>query len=185
MIDVGQIERRTQPIDRAPAATRLQQFGRGLRKAPGKERLTVIDYIGNHRVFFLKPQTLFGLPSGDREIFNLLERLRTGTQELPPGCEVTYELEAVEILKSLLKRAAGTTKRAWSSWRPDEILESLRRLVPGGCVSDRSAQILPPCTSRDVAASPLSVRQFGDECTDRQVFLRHVFCLATGTNRRW
>ena len=39
----------------------LQQFGRGLRKAAGKERLTVIDYIGNHRVFLLKPQTLFGL----------------------------------------------------------------------------------------------------------------------------
>jgi superfamily II DNA or RNA helicase len=85
----------------------LQQFGRGLRKAPGKDHLTVIDYIGNHRVFLLKPQTLFGLPSGDREIFNLLERLRTGTQELPPGCEVTYELEAVEILKSLLRRTAG------------------------------------------------------------------------------
>lgn len=53
----------------------LQQFGRGLRKAAGKERLMVIDYIGNHRVFQLKPQTLFGLRSGDREIFNLLERL--------------------------------------------------------------------------------------------------------------
>jgi hypothetical protein len=43
----------------------LQQFGRGLRTAPGKERLTVIDYIGNHRVFLLKPQTLFGLRPGD------------------------------------------------------------------------------------------------------------------------
>ncbi len=58
-------------------------------------------------MFLLKPQTLFGLPSGDREIFNLLERLRDGTQELPPGCEVTYELEAVEILRSLLRRSAG------------------------------------------------------------------------------
>jgi superfamily II DNA or RNA helicase/HKD family nuclease/diadenosine tetraphosphate (Ap4A) HIT family hydrolase len=85
----------------------LQQFGRGLRKAPGKERLTVIDYIGNHRIFLLKPQTLFALPSGDREILNLLERLRAGIQELPPGCEVTYELETVEILKSLLRRSAG------------------------------------------------------------------------------
>jgi hypothetical protein len=86
----------------------LQQFGRGLRKAVGKERLVVIDYIGNHRVFLLKPQTLFGLPAGDREVFNLLERLRDGTQELPPGCEVTYELETVEILKGLLRR---TTKQ--------------------------------------------------------------------------
>ena len=33
----------------------LQQFGRGLRKAEGKDRLTVIDYIGNHRSFLNKP----------------------------------------------------------------------------------------------------------------------------------
>src|SRR4029450_5922759 len=62
----------------------LQQVGRGVRTAPGKERRVVIDYIANHRVFLLNPQTLFGLPSGDREIFNLLERVRNGTQELPP-----------------------------------------------------------------------------------------------------
>ncbi len=84
----------------------LQQFGRGLRLAPGKERLTVIDYIGNHRVFLLKPQTLFNLPPGDREVYNLIERLQSHTQELPPGCEVTYELEAINILKSLLRRSA-------------------------------------------------------------------------------
>jgi hypothetical protein len=96
----------------------LQQFGRGLRKAPGKERLTVIDYIGNHRVFLLKPQTLFGLPSGDREIFNLLERLRDGTQDLPPGCEVTYELEAVDILKSLLRTSpVGALERYYDDFK--------------------------------------------------------------------
>ena len=123
-------------------------FGRGLRKAPGKDHLTVIDYIGNHRVFLLKPQTLFGLPSGDREIFNLMERLRTGTQELPPGCEVTYELEAVGILKSLLKRVAGTTKRAWSSWRPDEILEPTKARPAGESVTGarRSCRLARPGT---------------------------------------
>jgi superfamily II DNA or RNA helicase/HKD family nuclease/diadenosine tetraphosphate (Ap4A) HIT family hydrolase len=86
----------------------LQQFGRGLRIAPGKERLTVIDYIGNHRVFLLKPQTLFGLASGDRAIYNLLERLQNGGLGLPPGCEVTYQLEAVEILRALLRRSGGS-----------------------------------------------------------------------------
>ena len=33
----------------------LQQFGRGLRKKLNEKRLTVIDYIGNHRIFLLKP----------------------------------------------------------------------------------------------------------------------------------
>lgn len=81
----------------------LQQFGRGLRTAEGKERLTVIDYIGNHRSFLLKPQTLFDLAAGDREVLHALERVANGAMELPPGCEVTYDLRAIDILKGLLR----------------------------------------------------------------------------------
>jgi superfamily II DNA or RNA helicase/diadenosine tetraphosphate (Ap4A) HIT family hydrolase len=81
----------------------LQQFGRGLRKAEGKERLNVIDYIGNHRTFLLKPQTLFDLPAGDARIADQLTLLERGEVDLPPGCEVTYELEAMDILRSLLR----------------------------------------------------------------------------------
>ena len=86
----------------------------------------VIDYIGNHRVFLLKPQTLFGLRSGDREIFNLLERLRNGTQELPPGCEVTYELEAVEILRSLLRRTTTQDDALERYYRDFKTLHGIR-----------------------------------------------------------
>lgn len=81
----------------------LQQFGRGLRVAEGKERLTVIDYIGNHRTFLLKPQTLFDLPVGDSHIERTLNLLGRGDAELPPGCELTYDLEAVEIIRALLR----------------------------------------------------------------------------------
>jgi len=81
----------------------LQQLGRGLRKAEGKDRLTVIDYIGNHRAFLDKPRALFGLGAGDREIERALNLLAEGNAELPPGCEVTYDLEAVEILRGLLR----------------------------------------------------------------------------------
>ena len=77
-------------------------------------------------MFLLKPQTLFGLPSGDREIFNLLERLRTGTQELPPGCEVTYELEAVDILKSLLRRSASQDDALERYYRDFKTLHGVR-----------------------------------------------------------
>jgi superfamily II DNA or RNA helicase/diadenosine tetraphosphate (Ap4A) HIT family hydrolase/HKD family nuclease len=79
----------------------LQQFGRGLRVAEGKSHLRVVDYIGNHRVFLLKPQTLFDLPAGRQNVFNCLEKLEAGEWPLPPGCDVTYELEAIEILKKL------------------------------------------------------------------------------------
>ena len=85
----------------------LQQFGRGLRKAEGKERLRVVDYIGNHRSFLLKPQTLFDLSGGDGEIRDALDRYQRGDLDLPPGCEVTYELEAIKLLRGLLRLSKG------------------------------------------------------------------------------
>lgn len=91
----------------------LQQFGRGLRTANGKTDLTVIDYIGNHRTFLLKPQTLFDLGSARHELVQALERLERGELELPPGCEVTYELESLNILRSLLRVSAGGDALRW------------------------------------------------------------------------
>jgi len=85
----------------------LQQFGRGLRRSTSNKILTVIDYIGNHRSFLLKPQALFGLPPGDQAILNLFATLEAGTASLPPGCEVTYELEAKDILRQLLRVGGG------------------------------------------------------------------------------
>ncbi len=84
----------------------LQQFGRGLRKH-GDKRLTVIDYIGNHRSFLLKARTLLELPTNnDRDLCAALERAQSGELELPPGCEVTYELEALNIMRALLRTPA-------------------------------------------------------------------------------
>ena len=88
----------------------LQQFGRGLRKSSADKKLTVIDYIGNHRSFMLKPQALFGLPAGDREVLNLLTRLEQGEQILPAGCEVTYELEVKNMFRELLRRGEGAVE---------------------------------------------------------------------------
>ena len=81
----------------------LQQMGRGLRTAAGKSHLTIIDYIGNHRSFLIKPRTLFQLGPGDAEINRALSLLAAGGTDLPPGCEVTYDLEAVDILTGLLR----------------------------------------------------------------------------------
>lgn len=86
----------------------LQQFGRGLRRAEGKERLKVIDYIGNHRTFLLKLQTLWlelqgGSGVSDAQLSYALKRLQAGELDLPAGCEVTYDLIAIDILKALLR----------------------------------------------------------------------------------
>jgi len=95
----------------------LQQFGRGLRRTDANKKLTVIDYIGNHRSFILKPQALFGLPHGDRDVLNLLEKLDAGTAELPPGCEVTYDLEAKNILRALLQRSESAVETLTRRYR--------------------------------------------------------------------
>jgi superfamily II DNA or RNA helicase/HKD family nuclease/diadenosine tetraphosphate (Ap4A) HIT family hydrolase len=92
----------------------LQQFGRGLRHAEGKDRLTVIDYIGNHRTFLIKPQTLLGLPDSDAAVDRALQRAEAQTiQGLPPGCEVTYELRALEILRALLRVSGPEALLTW------------------------------------------------------------------------
>jgi superfamily II DNA or RNA helicase/HKD family nuclease len=94
-----------------------QQFGRGLRKAQGKRDLAVIDYIGNHRSFLLKVQALFGLVPGDQHVRDVLERLQAGTADLPPGCEVTYELETVDILRSLLRPTPDVLRSYYETFR--------------------------------------------------------------------
>lgn len=81
-----------------------QQFGRGLRKAAGKAHLTVIDYIGNHRVFLTKVRALLRLGEGERALAAALEEAQRGNLVLPPGCEVTYDLEAIDILQRLVRK---------------------------------------------------------------------------------
>lgn len=39
----------------------LQQLGRGLRTHSGKEKLVILDFIGNHISFFRKPEALFNI----------------------------------------------------------------------------------------------------------------------------
>jgi superfamily II DNA or RNA helicase len=84
-----------------------QQFGRGLRKTTDDKRLTVIDTIGNHRSFLLKPQTLFGLPATSESVIGVIENARRGPIEIAPGCFVTYDLETIDILKALAQKAAS------------------------------------------------------------------------------
>ena len=91
----------------------MQQFGRGLRKAPGKPHLKVIDYIGNHRSFLMKLRAVAAL--ADREATSMgalrmiLDELIKQKLNLPEGCSVTYELETVHILDELLKPSRAET----------------------------------------------------------------------------
>jgi len=61
----------------------LQQFGRGLRKTAGDKQLTVIDYIGNHRTFLLKPRDPLQPPEPDPRDRRMAPRGVPGTPRTP------------------------------------------------------------------------------------------------------
>lgn len=82
----------------------LQQLGRGLRKSVEKTHLAVIDYIGNHRIFLTKVRTLLKLGAGDGALRLALEQLNDKIIQFPVGCEVTYDLQALDILRSLIRQ---------------------------------------------------------------------------------
>ena len=83
----------------------LQQLGRGLRTAPQKQHLVVIDFVGNHRVFLERLRSLL-LLGGDREA--LQEYLGAdGIPALPGGCTVDLAPAARAALRTLLPRGDG------------------------------------------------------------------------------
>jgi hypothetical protein len=98
----------------------MQQFGRGLRTAPDKPFLKVIDYIGNHRSFLMKLRSVAALADRNANsigaLRNILDEVLRQTLDLPEGCSVTYELESIKILESLLRPA-----------RPEAALEAFYR----------------------------------------------------------
>lgn len=83
----------------------LQQLGRGLRMQDGKDRLTVVDFIGNHRSFLTKPRTLLGLglataPSNT----DLREAIEADEWALPEGCSINWTLDAIDLLSELARQ---------------------------------------------------------------------------------
>lgn len=90
----------------------LQQIGRGLRRAVEKERLIVLDFIGNHKGFLHKPQALFSIGSTYRDIARLGHDLENNRLKLPDGCFVNYDLRLIQFFKSLDGDGAEKTYEA-------------------------------------------------------------------------
>ena len=76
----------------------LQQLGRGLRRHPEKERLVVLDFIGNHKGFLNKPDALFDCGKRYSDLAAFARRARDGSLELPAGCFANYDLAIIDFL---------------------------------------------------------------------------------------
>lgn len=107
----------------------LQQLGRGLRLHGSKERLTVIDLIGNHRNAHFKLPFLVGLedddPDAPQDALKEVRALTRGIRPpaLPSGVEIQIEELAVEKLAEAVK--AGVTKNVLLA----EAFRDLRQLL--------------------------------------------------------
>jgi superfamily II DNA or RNA helicase len=78
----------------------LQQLGRGLRKSRDKEKLTVVDFIGNYKKANLIPFLLSGKPYSSGDVLNkpVLEF------EYPEDCHIDFDLQVIDIFKKLAER---------------------------------------------------------------------------------
>ena len=81
----------------------LQQLGRGLRLAPEKTHLVVLDFVANHKSFLNRPELLtdsYGLSRNE-----VVRQAARGDQILPDGCFINYDLEFVGFLKEISSRS--------------------------------------------------------------------------------
>jgi|26BtaG_2_1085354.scaffolds.fasta_scaffold05277_1 superfamily II DNA or RNA helicase len=87
----------------------VQQLGRGLRKAEGKDYLTVIDFIGNYKNNFMVPIALYGDESYNKD---RLRRLLSGESNTIPGTStVNFDRVAKERIFKAINDANLQTKR--------------------------------------------------------------------------
>lgn len=78
----------------------VQQLGRGLRKAEGKDHLTVIDFIGNYYNNFLLPIALFGDTSYNKDTIRKL--LKDGPTAIPGASTVNFDpITKQQIFKAI------------------------------------------------------------------------------------
>lgn len=78
----------------------VQQLGRGLRKANGKDYLTVIDFIGNHKNNYLIPIALYGDTSYNKD--SLRKMISEGSKMLPGPSTINFdEITKEKIFESI------------------------------------------------------------------------------------
>ena len=87
----------------------VQQLGRGLRKVPGKDYLTVIDFIGNYTNNYLVPVALYGDSSYNKDRIRKL--LSAGSSTIPGASTINFDKIAKERIFKALDQANMQLKK--------------------------------------------------------------------------
>lgn len=82
----------------------LQQLGRGLRKADGKEYLNVLDFIGNYARASRAPSLLAGIRPGGKHV-------SPEFIQYPDDCIVDFDLKLLDIFHEMDQRSKTISQR--------------------------------------------------------------------------
>ena len=133
----------------------LQQLGRGLRRAPGKNFLVVIDFIGNFRKAHVAPLALAGFASVNEYAEAAWKNDRIGIGgRLPDGCYLDADLDV---------------QRIWD--------EEIRRIVQGGLSKEERLKALYSEIKGDLGEASPTLLDFLDNPHDVDP---HLFIRAFG-----
>ncbi|MGV2334348.1 MAG UNVERIFIED_CONTAM: hypothetical protein LVR18_09605 [Planctomycetaceae bacterium] len=97
----------------------LQQLGRGLRTSPGKHRLLVLDFVGNHRTFATRLLHLLAI-GNDNSGWNAVRNLVAGSPPpLPPAASSTSTSPPATCSRNSSRTRAVAARDAYRQWRDD------------------------------------------------------------------
>ncbi len=86
----------------------LQQLGRGLRHAKGKECLVVLDFVAQMHKKYRVDRKFAALLSGRR--FNIKKEVESGFPHVPAGCSIQLEAQTMEQVVANIKAAYSNLK---------------------------------------------------------------------------
>lgn len=84
----------------------LQQFGRGLRRAPGKAVLTALDFVGHHKREFRFDARYRALTGSTRT--GLMRQIERGFPSLPSGCQIVLDEQVQRLVLDNVRKQITT-----------------------------------------------------------------------------
>jgi superfamily II DNA or RNA helicase/HKD family nuclease len=158
----------------------LQQLGRGLRHAPEKECLTVLDFVGQvHRRYRIDRKLSALLRHTRRRIDREIER---DFPNLPPGCSIQFERVARKYVLENIRRSLGNLNQFVPEVIRTFTSETGRPLTFGNFINETGIEPVELLKNRswsqwkDLAAGTKTVAD--QDCTEARKALRR-FALRT------
>lgn len=140
----------------------IQQLGRGLRKLPNKEFVTVLDFIGNYKNSFLMAIALYGKPDFDRDTLKV--QVASDFAELPNGTYIHMDRIAKEQILSQLE-----AERFMSMKYMKESYNAFKNLSCGGKIP-----MLVDYLKQDGSVDPIRFTQFNAQFKTYMEFVSYM-----------